>query len=93
MTRKLLTATEAARRFSDVLDNVSHHGARYDIKRGRSVVARLVPARTAPRSISVKELSELLAQLPPLEPGDSARLERDIAAERKRLRAPRDRWR
>lgn len=93
MRTKLVTATEAARRFSDVLDNVSHHGASYDIKRGREVIARLVPARTVPRSITVKELSGLLSRLPSLDPGDAERLEKDVAAERKRLRAPRDVWR
>lgn len=93
MVAKLVTATEAARRFSDVLDSVSHHGQSYDIKRGREVVARLVPSRAVPGSITVKELSELLARLPPLEPGDAERFDKDIAATRKRLRAPRDPWR
>jgi antitoxin (DNA-binding transcriptional repressor) of toxin-antitoxin stability system len=49
MSTKLLTATEAARHFSEVLDRVSHHGASFDIRRGREVVARLVPARPLPR--------------------------------------------
>jgi hypothetical protein len=44
-------------------------------------------------NLTVRDLSELLARLPMMEPGDAERLEKDIAAERKRLRAPRDLWR
>ncbi|MDR3415747.1 MAG: hypothetical protein P4L83_06135 [Nevskia sp.] len=93
MTPKLLTATEAARNFSDVLDQVNHFGASYDIRRGREVVARLVPVRPMPHRITVAELSALLDRLPALAPGDGERFERDVAASRKRLRPPRDPWR
>jgi antitoxin (DNA-binding transcriptional repressor) of toxin-antitoxin stability system len=92
MPAKLLTATEAARNFSDVLDRVSQHGASYDIRRGREVVARLVPAQSLPRHISMAELAALLQALPRLDHGDAARFEKDIAASRKRLRVPRDPW-
>jgi len=92
MSIKLLTATEAARNFSDLLDKVSEQGASYDIRRGREVVARVVPARPLPRRITVAELSQLLERLPPLEPGDDRRFGKDLAAARKRLRPPRDPW-
>jgi prevent-host-death family protein len=39
-----LTATDAARRFSDVLDAVEHAGESYTITRHGRAVARLVPA-------------------------------------------------
>jgi antitoxin (DNA-binding transcriptional repressor) of toxin-antitoxin stability system len=92
MSTKLLTATEAARNFSDLLDKVSEQGASYDIRRGREVVARMVPARPLPRRISVAELEQLLERLPPLEPGDGARFEKELTAARKRQRPPRDPW-
>lgn len=92
MITKLLTATEAARNFSGLLDQVSHHGASYDIRRGREVVARVVPARPSPQRISVAELAALLERLPRLEEGDAERFEKDLAAARKRLRQPRDPW-
>lgn len=40
----IVTATEAARRFADVLDAVEHAGESFTIVRRGSVVARLVPA-------------------------------------------------
>jgi antitoxin (DNA-binding transcriptional repressor) of toxin-antitoxin stability system len=92
MSIKLITATEAARNFSEVLNKVSEQGASYEVRRGREVVARLVPAHPLPRRISVAELAELLRRLPALEPGDGPRFEKDLAAARRRLRPPRDPW-
>lgn len=92
MSIKLLTATEAARNFSDVLDKVSEQGASYEIRRGREVVARVVPAQPRPRRIAVAELAALFERLPRLEAGDGKRFEKDLAAARRRLRPPRDPW-
>jgi prevent-host-death family protein len=39
-----ITATEAARRFSEVLDEVEHAGATFVITRGGKPVAALAPA-------------------------------------------------
>ena len=63
MAGKMITATDAARRFSDVLNQVRYQGARFDIVRGKEVVARLVPA--APRSVSTWiALTSLSARCP-----------------------------
>jgi prevent-host-death family protein len=42
-----VTATEASRRFADLLDGVEHRGERYTIVRRGRVVARLEPAVAA----------------------------------------------
>ena len=39
-----VTATEASRRFSDLLDGVEHRGERYTIARRGRVIAQLEPA-------------------------------------------------
>ena len=52
---KSLSATETARRFSDVLDAVEEHGERFLIVRHGRVVARLEPA-AAGVGRAVKEL-------------------------------------
>jgi len=44
---KDITATEAARTFSDVLDAVEHGHESFRISRGGKPVARLVPAEVA----------------------------------------------
>jgi prevent-host-death family protein len=40
-----VTATEASRRFADLLDGVEHRGERYTIVRRGRAVAQLEPAR------------------------------------------------
>ena len=42
-----LTATEAARRFSDVLDQVEHDGETFLVERHGRVIASLAPAAAA----------------------------------------------
>ena len=69
---ELLTATEAARRFSEVLDAVEHRGTSYLVMRNGRPVARIEPAagatgravkdfllRHAPDPEWAKELREL----------------------------------
>ncbi|MEZ5273446.1 MAG: type II toxin-antitoxin system prevent-host-death family antitoxin [Ilumatobacteraceae bacterium] len=41
-----VTATEASRRFADLLDGVEHRGERYTIVRRGRVIAQLEPAAT-----------------------------------------------
>ena len=50
-----VSATEASRRFADLLDGVEHRGERYTIVRRGRVVARLEPAGT-PTGADVKSL-------------------------------------
>lgn len=53
---KELSATEAARRFSDVLDEVEHKGRSFAIRRKGRVVARIEPAATTPNGARVKKI-------------------------------------
>jgi prevent-host-death family protein len=56
-----LTATDAARRFSEVLDAVERHGESFLVVRRGRTVARIEPARAA----NGKALKELLRTTPP----------------------------
>lgn len=56
MTR--VTATEAARQLSDLLDRVYYRGESFELERNGLVVARIVPAFPAAR---VRDLSRLFA--------------------------------
>ena len=62
---KTITATEAARRFSDLLNRIRFRGERYLIARGGKPVATLAPADTAVDK-TIDELPALLKQLPSL---------------------------
>lgn len=52
---KELSATEAARQFSDVLDEVEHKGRSFAIRRKGKVVARIEPVAT-PNGARVKKI-------------------------------------
>jgi len=56
-----VSATEAARRFSDLLNRVRYRGESFEVVRGGEVIARLVPA-SQPRA-TVTDLFALLGRL------------------------------
>jgi len=64
MTTTEVTATEAARRFSEILDAIEHRGEQFTIVRRGRPIARLAPAHRA----SGAEVKALLRRHPP-DPG------------------------
>ena len=91
MAGKTITATEAARRFSDVLNQVRYQGAEFDIVRGKEVVARLVPAAPA-GGISLDRLDELVRSLPRLGSREAELFARDIERGLARMRPDAIEW-
>lgn len=91
MAGKTITATDAARRFSDVLNQVRYQGAQFDIVRGKEVIARLVPA--APTGgVSLDRLDELARSLPHLGPREAELFARDIERGLARMRPDAVEW-
>jgi prevent-host-death family protein len=80
-----LTATEAARNFSDVLNRVAG-GEEVEVVRSGAPVAVIVPPRV--RLVSAERFRELVAAAPPVDE-DFAR---DIAGLRDSVGPPRDPW-
>lgn len=62
---KTISATDAARNFSDLLNRVGFRGERYTIARGGKAIAYLTPA-TSPVTRVLGELPDLLRKLPSL---------------------------
>ena len=85
MEKKTISATDAARQFSDVLNQVRYQGAEFDIVRGREVVARLVPA-AATGGVALDKLDELMRQLPHLGEHKAKLFARDIERGLARMR-------
>ena len=86
-----ISATDAARRFSDVLNQVRYQGAEFDIVRGNEVVARLVPA-APPGGVALDRLDELVRSLPRLGPREARLFALDIERGLARLRADAVEW-
>ena len=86
-----ITATDAARSFSDVLNRVRYQGVEFDIVRGKEVVARLVPA--APTGgVDLDRLNELMRALPRLGPREAERFAHDIERGLARMRPDAAEW-
>ena len=91
MAAKTITATDAARRFSDVLNQVRYQSMEFDIVRGKEVVARLVPA--APLGgIALDRLDGLVRSLPRLGPREAEVFARDIERGLARMRPDAVAW-
>ena len=82
-----LSATRAARHFSDLLNRVFYRGEAFLIERGGQPVCRILPA--GPRTCTVAELVELLRAAPQPDPGYWTDLEDIIRSQPPLPRAPR----
>lgn len=73
-----ITATKAARRFSDLLNRVAYRHETLEISRGGRAVARLTPVQPA-SGVKLKDLNALLVDLPRLNK-DAAAFAADVEA-------------
>jgi prevent-host-death family protein len=82
-----ISATEAARRFSEVVNRVRYRNETFVVKRGGEPVCEIVPVR--PAAFTGRELVELLRSLP--HPGKEYldAVERHV---RKQPRAEKSKW-
>jgi antitoxin (DNA-binding transcriptional repressor) of toxin-antitoxin stability system len=83
-----ITATEAARNFSDLLNRVRYRGETFDILRGGEVVAR-ISAPVERRRVTASDLVSALAAVTGADPEFASDLER-IQADQPSL--PPDPW-
>ena len=63
---KHISATDAVREFSELLNRVKFRGERYIIERTGKPVARIEPTDPSPRRRTLSELGRLLDELPRL---------------------------
>ncbi len=66
---KQITATEAVRRFSEILNAVKYRGQRYVIMRGKKAVAHISPHEEGAAQRTLGDLKALIKRLPPLKDG------------------------
>ena len=84
-----ISATQAARSFSELINRVKYRGEEFVIERGGKPICRLVPAR--PRKFTLGDMVKLLRTAPKPDPGYWDDLER-IQKQQKRS-IPKPRWR
>jgi antitoxin (DNA-binding transcriptional repressor) of toxin-antitoxin stability system len=79
-----VSATEAVRTFSDLLNRIRYRGEEFVVERGGEPVCRMTPAAPAGR-ISLRELASLLREIPGTDEGFASDLRR-AARKQGRLR-------
>lgn len=89
MRDKTISATEAARSFSEVLNQVQYRDTSFSIERGKKIVARLVPA-ALPAGLALADLNRLFAGLPHLAPAEASQWRAEVKT-LKRARRPQTR--
>jgi prevent-host-death family protein len=82
-----VSATEAARRFSDILNRIAYRGEVFVVERGGKPVCRIQPA--SPAACRISELARLFESLPRPDEAFSADLER---IRREQPATPEPRW-
>ncbi len=74
---KTVNATEAVRKFSEILSSIKYKGNHYTILRGGKPIAFIYPAERASKEMTLGDLRGLLKKLPRL--GDEAeRFKKDL---------------
>jgi prevent-host-death family protein len=75
--RSEISATDAVRRFSELLNNIKYRGDQYTVIRGGKPAAALVPAEEVTTARPLAELRWIFKAMPRLDPGDTG-FARDI---------------
>ncbi len=87
---RLLSVTEAARNFADLINRAFYRGESATLLRNGTPVARVTPP--APPTRSAHELARRWETLPHLTPEEAADFATDLEAARRELPSPADPW-
>lgn len=83
-----VSATEAVRTFSDLLNRIRYRGEEFVVERGGEPICRMTPALAA-RRLTFRELVSILQDLPEADAGFASDVR---AAVRRQGRPPRSAW-
>jgi antitoxin (DNA-binding transcriptional repressor) of toxin-antitoxin stability system len=79
---KTISITECARSFSEVIGRVNYRREEFNIKKGKQIVARLIPGR--PNSnVLIKDLGAIFKNGPHLDQEDTYDLQKTLTSLRK----------
>lgn len=84
-----ITVTDAARGFSDLINRIRYRGESATLLKGGKPVVRIVPVG---KVCTGKELAAVWPGLSHLGADEARAMEKDLAASRKKLRAPKSKW-
>ena len=83
-----VSATEAVRRFSDLLNRIRYRGEEFVVERAGEPVCHMTPAAPA-KALTLRELAALLREIPKPDASYASEVRK---ASRRQERAPRSPW-
>lgn len=92
MSIRVISATEVSRDLSGFLNKVHYQGQSFEIKRGREIVACLVPCATSSPRMTIGGLIKLLSHLPALDKNDAEEFSQTIETIRSQMRHEENSW-
>jgi antitoxin (DNA-binding transcriptional repressor) of toxin-antitoxin stability system len=87
----LITVSEAVRSFADIIGRVYYKGEEFEIKKGKKIVARIVPVKEK-RALKVCELNDFFANIPKLDAKEMESFAKDIEDARKNIKESPSKW-
>lgn len=91
MGAREITATEFARNLSSLLNEVRYQGVSLEVRRGKELMAHVVPPPSAP-GFPIARLNHLFATLPRLDKADAEAFLNDMAELDRSLVQTDDAW-
>jgi hypothetical protein len=82
-----VSATRAARRFSDLLNRIRYRSEEFVVEGGGAAVCRMMPA-TAPAHLTLSALARLLREIPSADPDYAADVQRAVRGQGRLPRSP-----
>ncbi len=92
MSSHTISATEASRSLSSILNKVHYQGEIYVIKRGKEVIAKIVPAAPKNTTLKISALNELFKHFAHLDEDDQQAFEEEIKNIRSHMKIEDDSW-
>lgn len=78
LTPHVITVTEARRSLSTILNKIHYQGESYEIRRGKEIIAKIIPAVSKKTGLKIGELKALFKRLPQLDSKDQELFEKDV---------------
>lgn len=78
MSEHILSKAEANRSFSMILNKVHFQHQSFVIKKGKEIIAKIMPVTPSEKFFKVNKLNELFKRIPSLEKEDSKAFEKSI---------------
>ena len=87
-----ISATQVSRELSDILNKVRYQGQSFNVKKGKEIIATIIPGSLSQHNMKVKDLEAFFKQIPTLEKEERNSFEKDIQKIRSQLPLEKNPW-